>query len=135
LSAVADWYRTLRAADKTLALSISADPIGTHHVFSKLRKAGPLPFPMVSDSGHVAGNAYSAYDPQAGRNDRVTCIVDPQGIIRHHGTYDQAIGRSRTEIDRIVRALWYHAQTGRVTPADWQPGDPGSVKSLSNLPV
>ena len=51
-------------------------------------------------------------------------IIDPKGKIRSIMMNDDQVGRSVTEIKRLVQAFQHSdSHDGTVCPANWQPGD------------
>jgi peroxiredoxin 2/4 len=94
-------------------------------------------YPLVSDlSKTIAEN----YDVLAGEIDfdeetnqtsfdgtpvayRGLFLIDKQGIVRHQIVNDLPLGRSITEVIRMVDALQYSEEHGEVCPADWKPGE------------
>ena len=62
--------------------------------------------------------AWGILHPREGVALRATLIVDPDGIVRHASCNDLSVGRSVSEVLRVLDAL----QTGELTPCGWQPG-------------
>jgi len=53
---------------------------------------------------------------------RACFFIDPQQNIQAAIHYPMHIGRSIDELIRVQKALIETFQTGKTTPADWQPG-------------
>ena len=86
----------------------------THH--DDLRN---LPFPMLADVKRELTTDLGILDPEAGVAQRATYIVDPQGIIRFAYVTDLSVGRSPSEVLRVLDAL----QTDELCPCNWQKGE------------
>ncbi len=86
---------------------------------------GGVPFPMLSDGGGKIGAVYGVYDEEAGVNIRGRFIIDPDGIILAMEVLTPEVGRNFGELVRQVKAYQHVKATGEVTPAGWQPGEPG----------
>jgi len=88
-----------------------------------------IPFPVVADRSGDVARLYGMMAPAVSTEQTVRSvfIIDPRQIIRAILTYPPTNGRSIPEILRLLAALQFTDRTGLVTPADWQPGDPGIV--------
>ncbi len=95
-------------------------------------------FPLVADSSlTISGN----YDVLAGEFDydeagqtifrgtpqayRGLFLIDKEGIVRHQVVNDMPLGRSVSEVLRMVDALQFFEQNGEVCPANWRKGERG----------
>jgi lipoyl-dependent peroxiredoxin subunit C len=85
----------------------------THHEDLK-----NLPFPMLADIKRELTSALGILDPEAGVAQRATYLVDPEGIIRFAYVTDLSVGRSPSEVLRVLDAL----QTDELCPCNWQKG-------------
>lgn len=110
-------------------LSISADSRFVHKIWQEeeLSKMVPggVPFPMLSDGGGRIGAVYGVYDEDAGVNIRGRFIIDPDGVIMAMEVLTPEVGRNFNEMIRQIKAYQHVKATGEVTPAGWQPGEPG----------
>lgn len=100
------------------ALAASVDTVERHQEWI----AGPLGevgFPLVADPTREIARAWDALLEPEGVAARATFIVDPGGIVRYACFHDLAVGRSISEVLRVLEAL----QTGERSPAEWRPGD------------
>jgi lipoyl-dependent peroxiredoxin subunit C len=77
-----------------------------------------LPFPMLADVKRELTTALGVLDPEAGVAQRATYLVDPEGIIRFAYVTDLSVGRSPSEVLRVLDAL----QTDELCPCNWQKG-------------
>lgn len=77
-----------------------------------------VPFPLASDFDHSLSLACGAWG-NLGECDRVTFILDPEGVVRYVCATSSYVGRSVKETLRQVQAL----QTNEYCMADWQTSD------------
>jgi peroxiredoxin (alkyl hydroperoxide reductase subunit C) len=78
-----------------------------------------LPFPMLSDIKRELSEEMGILNEEAGVCNRVTLLVDPEGIVRHVSVNDLSVGRNPQEILRILDAL----QTDELCPCNWEKGE------------
>lgn len=83
-------------------MGVSCDSIDSHTAW--LNKIGYISFPLASDSEH-AGLSYQLGILEDGKAQRATYIIDPAGIIRWVSVHDKLVGRSITEVLRVLDAL------------------------------
>ncbi len=83
-----------------------------------------IPYPMLSDPAGKIGTLYGVYDEAEGVNVRGRFIIDPNGVLQSVEILPPGVGRSVNELLRQLSALQYHAETGEVTPVDWEPDEP-----------
>lgn len=123
---VVGFHREVAAFQK-LAVDIwgvSVDSVESHREWA--RELGGIDYPLLADPGGLVAEAYGVLDRQAKVARRVTFVIDPEGTVQHVVASHHNVGRSVEETKRVVCAL----QTGRLCPADWQPGDPTSGLEL-----
>jgi peroxiredoxin 2/4 len=101
------------------AVAISVDDVETHHRWIA-EKLGELAIPLAADPDHAIARAWGALLEPEGVAGRATFIVDPGGLVRYAAFHDLDVGRSVSEILRVLEAL----QTGSKVPAEWRPGMP-----------
>ncbi len=128
MAAVAARYDELKALGAQV-LAISVDSRFVHKIWQEeeLSKMVPggVPFPMLSDGGGRIGTVYGVYDEDAGVNIRGRFIIDPDGVIVAMEVMTPEVGRNFNEMIRQIKAYQHVKATGEVTPAGWQPGEPG----------
>jgi alkyl hydroperoxide reductase subunit AhpC len=128
LAAVAARYDELKALGVQV-LAISVDSRFVHKVWQEeeLSKMVPggVPFPMLSDGGGRIGAVYGVYDEDAGVNIRGRFIIDPDNVIVAMEVMTPDVGRNFAEMVRQIKAYQHVKATSEVTPAGWQPGEPG----------
>lgn len=80
---------------------------------------GHLPYPLASDYTKATAAAYGALLP-GGFPARATFIIDPEGIIQYASFHSPDVGRSVSEVLRVLDAV----HSGSMTPAEWKKGQP-----------
>src|SRR5437773_10966828 len=99
-------------------LGISVDDVETHRAWAA--ELGGVAFPLLSDKSGDVCRAYGVLDDSEQRAWRATVVVSSGGTVAYHVVSPMNVGRSVEETLRVLRAL----ATGRLCPADWQPGQP-----------
>jgi len=99
------------------ALALSVDDLATHRRWIA-EVLGPVAVPLVADAEGAIARAFGVLLEEEGVAGRATFVVDPQGAVRYAAFHDARVGRSISEIIRVVEAL----RTGQPAPAEWQPG-------------
>ncbi len=100
-------------------VAVSVDDVETHRRWIA-EVLGPLAVPLAADPGKENARAWGALLEREGVAARATFVVDPAGVVRHAALYDLEVGRSVSEILRVLEAL----RAGGKTPAEWRPGEP-----------
>lgn len=98
-------------------LGVSVDSVFSHKDW--VEKLGGLKFPLLSDFNKATARDYEVLIEDQGFTLRATFIINPEGQIKYFTMSDVGVGRSVTEILRILQAL----QTGKLCPVEWKPGD------------
>lgn len=122
-------YQKFRALN-TYLLGLSIDSNSSHLGWANsiYEMTGVhIPFPIVADRTGEVARMYGMLSPDASTEATVrsTFIIDPTQRIRAILAYPMTTGRNIPEILRTVEALQFTDETGLLTPANWQPGDPG----------
>jgi peroxiredoxin (alkyl hydroperoxide reductase subunit C) len=109
-------------------LGLSVDSIHSHIAWVNAikRKFGiHVPFPVIEDPSMAIGRAYGMIDDAAADSAAVrsTYFIDPDGIIRAITTYPHNVGRSVSEMLRLLHALQATQGGAGLAPEGWQPGD------------
>ena len=76
-------------------------------------------FPILADLHQEIAKKYEVLDEESGFTFRGVFVIDPEGILKYIIYHPMEVGRSVTEILRVLKAL----QTGKLTPVEWKPGD------------
>lgn len=100
-------------------VAASVDDLETHRRWIA-EKLGPLAIPLAADPTRENARAWGALLEREGVAARATFVVDPAGVVRYAAFHDPAVGRSVSEILRVLEAL----RTGEKSPAEWRPGEP-----------
>jgi peroxiredoxin 2/4 len=116
-------------------LGLSVDSIYSHiaWVTAIKHKFGVIvPFPIIEDPSMAIGRAYGMIDDTAVDSAKVrsTYFIDPEGVVRAITTYPHNVGRSVSEMLRLLRALQATEGGEALAPEGWQPGD-----SMLALPI
>lgn len=83
---------------------------------------GDTPYPLIADITKKISADYSVLIEDEGIALRGLFIIDPEGVLRVQIVTDLNIGRSISEVIRLVKAAQYTAEHGEVCPANWTPG-------------
>lgn len=124
------------------AVAVSEDSLHSHKVWVETSPAITEalkqtnrkfpPFPMVADQTHTISQLYGVYDPDTGVATRGRFIIDPDFYVRGYEVLNATVGRNLEETFRQIQAFQFVRKTGLVTPAGWQPGDPGIAPTIEN---
>lgn len=100
------------------AVAISVDDLESHRRWIAER-LGPLAIPLAADPTRENARAWGALLEGEGVAARATFVVDPGGVVRHASFNDLAVGRSISEVLRLLEAF----RSGERVPAEWRPGE------------
>jgi len=78
-----------------------------------------ITFPVIADTGPVAGQLGLIHPGKGSNTVRAVFIVDPEGIIRAILYYPQELGRNMDEIVRMVRGFRVADENHVAIPANW----------------
>jgi len=98
-------------------LGVSVDPLETHRAW--IEELGGVDYPLLSDEAKTMSRAYGVLDEKEGVSLRATFIINPAREIGYFVVSHMNVGRSVEETLRVLKAL----RTGRLCPAEWQPGE------------
>jgi len=107
---------------------------------------GKVNYPLISDLDKSVARAYDVllgaepatvmtHDDEVetsiggGVTMRGSFLIDEDGTIRHAVLNDLPLGRNIDEMLRMVDALAFHTEHGKVCPADWKTGDTAMTAS------
>jgi peroxiredoxin (alkyl hydroperoxide reductase subunit C) len=110
-------------------VGFSVDTLFAHFAWLRLIRdefGVEVKFPVVEDPTMVIARAYGMVGPEAvdAASVRSTYIIDPDGIVQAVSTYPMNVGRSISEILRLVTALQATWKSSQLAPADWDKGAP-----------
>jgi alkyl hydroperoxide reductase subunit AhpC len=108
-------FRTLGAE----ILGVSADDVATHRRWIA-EVLGPIAYPLASDPGGEIARRYGAWLPRDGVAARATFLVDPTGVVQYAAFHNLLVGRSPSEVLRVLEAL----RASAPSPAVWRRGEP-----------
>ncbi|KAJ3448859.1 thioredoxin-like fold [Anaeramoeba flamelloides] len=99
----------------------------TLHGYTDPKKGGlgPMDIPLISDNTMKISQDYGVLIKEEGIALRGLFIIDPKMVLRQIIVNDLPIGRSVTEVLRLIKALQYYEKNGEVCPVDWNEGDEG----------
>ncbi len=115
----------------TAVLGISTDSHFSHAAWIKTPRKeggiGNLAYPLVSDFSKSVSRDYGflvedTEDELLGAALRGLVIIDGNGVVRHMQVNDAPVGRSVTEVIRLIQAFKHTDEHGEVCPANWKPG-------------
>jgi peroxiredoxin (alkyl hydroperoxide reductase subunit C) len=121
-------YEKFKALNCEL-LALSLDSLYSHLAWIKniREKFGvDIPFPIASDVSMWVACVYGMIQPGASAECTVRAcfLIDPEGRLRSMLYYPIGVGRSVSELLRMVAAAQVSDQHQAGTPEGWQPGDP-----------
>jgi alkyl hydroperoxide reductase subunit AhpC len=100
-------------------VAISVDDLETHKRWIA-EQLGALAIPLAADPGGRIARAWGVFLEREGVAARATFVVDPAGVVQYAAFHPLTVGRSISEILRVIEAL----RTGELAPAEWRPGTP-----------
>lgn len=110
-------------------LGLSVDSLYSHLAWTRAIRelfGVEIPFPIIEDPSMQIGYAYGMINEHSANSAdmRAMYFIDPNGIVRAITHYPLTIGRSISEMIRMVAALQASYSGERLAPADWQPEQP-----------
>ena len=113
---------------ESVLLALSAGSLPAHPAWIEAIRAQfgvTVRFPIIEYPSMTVARAYGMLDltAQSSATVRTLHIFDPEGIIRAITWYPMSVGRSVTEMLRLVAAPQKVAQDDVLTPEGWNPGD------------
>lgn len=109
-------------------LGLSVDSLHAHLAWVRAvenRFDIKIPFPIIEDPSMAVGRAFGMIDENAADSAamRTSYFIDPQGVVRATTCYPHNVGRSVSEMIRMLEALQMTERGDFLTPEGWQPGD------------
>jgi alkyl hydroperoxide reductase subunit AhpC len=104
-------------------VGVSIDSIHSHRAW--IKSLGGLNYTLLSDIHKKVSNDYDGLIEDKGFSLRGTFIIDPELKIKFIQVNDTTVGRSVSEVLRVLKAL----QTGELCQVEWKPGTPTLGKS------
>jgi len=107
-------------------VGVSVDSVYSHNAWrnTPLNEGGigKVDFPLVSDMERIWSDQLGIL-AEGGVAYRASYLIDEEGVIRHMVMNDLPLGRSVSEMLRMVDALNFHQKHGDVCPANWKEGE------------
>jgi len=100
-------------------LACSVDDAATHRRWIA-EVLGEVGFPLLADPGGAIARTYGALLEGEGVAARASFAIDPQGVIQYAAVHNLNVGRSISELVRVMEAL----RIGDAVAVGWQPGQP-----------
>ena len=117
-------------------LGVSVDSEYTHLAWKKtpVEKGGigPIRYPLISDLNKNISRGYEVLMDD-GVALRGLFLIDRGGIIRHAVLNDLPLGRSVDEALRMLDALKFFEERGKLCPANWHEGDEGMTATTEGV--
>lgn len=117
-------------------VGVSVDSAYTHLAWKKTPVdkggIGQIRYPLVSDLRKDISRDYGVL-MEDGVALRGLFLIDREGVIRHVVLNDLPLGRSVAEAVRMLDALRFFEEKGRLCPANWEKGNEGMEGSTSGV--
>jgi peroxiredoxin (alkyl hydroperoxide reductase subunit C) len=117
-------------------IGVSVDSVYTHLAWKNTAVdqggIGPIGYPLVSDLKKEISRDYGVLMDD-GVALRGLFLIDREGVIRHVVLNDLPLGRSVSEALRMLDALRFFEEKGRLCPANWEKGNEGMVESTGGV--
>jgi peroxiredoxin 2/4 len=112
---------------------VSTDPLSMHLQWKKAlesldmnnRGTVKIKFPIIDDENVAISKMYGMIHPESNstRSVRGVFIIDPKNVIEAMYFYPGNVGRSTTELIRMIEALETTSKSKVLTPVNWQAGN------------
>jgi peroxiredoxin (alkyl hydroperoxide reductase subunit C) len=120
----------------TEVIGVSVDSVYTHLAWKRRPVdqggIGPIRYPLVSDLKKEISRDFGVLLDE-GVALRASFLIDREGVIRHVVLNDLPLGRSVNEALRMVDALRFYDEKGRLCPANWEEGNEGMEESTGGV--
>ena len=110
-------------------VGVSVDSVFSHLAWcdtpaDKGGLGGNVGYPLISDLNKQMSKDYGVLMPDGGHALRGLFIIDDKGIVRHITKNDPPVGRSTSEVLRVVQGYQFNDKhPDSVCPANWVPGE------------
>lgn len=112
----------------TKVVGVSVDSVHSHAAWRRtpLNEGGigAISYPLLSDFCRDLSDPLGILNTD-GVTYRASYLLDKNGVIRHMVINDLPLGRSVSEMLRMVDALAFYEENGNVCPANWTKGEAG----------
>lgn len=117
-------------------IAVSIDSQFTHAAWRKTAVneggIGSVGFAMVADITHEITKAYDV-ESAGGVAFRGSFLIDKDGVVQHQVVNNLPLGRNVDEMLRMVDALQFTEEYGKVCPAGWNKGDKGMTANAAGV--
>lgn len=111
-------------ASRANVWGISTDSVYVHKEWIKKVFESNMRYPLVDDRNGMLSDKFGFLHYETGMAKRGTVVLDPSGQVRYYAINDDSVGRSVTEILRVLSALQaVDANEGHVACEGWTEGD------------
>jgi peroxiredoxin (alkyl hydroperoxide reductase subunit C) len=114
-------YKDLKKLNCEL-IGMSIDQVFSHMKWAEWIKDNlncEIEFPIIADTGAVAGQLGMLHPGKGCNTVRAVMIVDPKGILRAALYYPQELGRNIDEFVRMIKGFQVAEEQGSAMPANW----------------
>lgn len=120
-------------ARNTKVVGVSVDSVHSHAAWRRTALKdggiGEIGYPLLSDFCRDLSEPLGILNEE-GLTYRASYLLDKEGKIRHFVVNDLPLGRSVSEMLRMVDALAFYEENGNVCPANWTKGEEGMKATL-----
>lgn len=122
---------------ETQVIACSVDSAYSHYAWlnTPKNKGGirGVDYPIVSDINKTIATDYGVLIAEQGIALRGLFLIDREGIVRHQTINDLPLGRSVSEVLRMIDALTHFEDYGEVCPANWFVGEKSMKPNQADL--
>ncbi|ADM11252.1 thioredoxin peroxidase [Encephalitozoon intestinalis ATCC 50506] len=107
-----------------LVLFVSCDSVYSHRAWASIsRENGGIlgvSWPMIWDMKRELCNQFEMFDEENGHPMRGTVILSKDLDVKHLSINYHAVGRSVSEILRLIDAITFNDENGEICPVEWK---------------
>jgi len=123
ITKLSDMYELFTSLGVTVLFS-SCDSVFSHLAWATAERSkgglGGVRWPMISDISHKLCSQFNLFNEEEGITMRSTVILDKDKRVLHMSANVNPIGRSSTEIVRLIRAFEFHEVNGEICCVDFE---------------
>lgn len=125
------------AKRNTQVLAISVDSVYSHLSWLATPKSvggiQGVSYPLISDIKKTLASSFGVLNEEKGIALRGVFLVDKNNVLQYAAINNLGLGRSISELIRLVDALAHVEQNGEVCPANWNIGKPAMKATGAGL--
>ena len=118
-------------------LAISVDSAHAHLAWLNTPKnrggIEGITYPLLADITKSIARDFGVLNEQAGVALRGTFLLDKKNVMQHATVNNLSLGRSVSELLRIIDALMHVEKAGEVCPANWESGKKAMLPTQEGL--